>query len=205
MKAAARQPSPAGPARAAALAPQALPRRRSGWRDRWRRRSRPGCRSRAAPARRRSHFAPAPARGDALDWRSSLPTRAGKTSARDSGGRPCRPRDWPRRLAASAGAIVAHDLELEAPGRLVVADHLDQVRLLLITEVDAILAKHRPPPALGSTATTTRGYRKKSGAAAVRCSERPSGISTCLAQRSRARATRRCLDLAQPAPRRETD
>ena len=53
--------------------------------------------------------------------------------------RAARVHDLPR----AAGTIVAHDLELEAAGRLVVADHLDEVVLLLVAEIDAVLEQRR--------------------------------------------------------------
>ncbi len=80
----------------------------------------------------------------------------------------------------SAGAVVAHDLELEPRCRLVVADDLDEVRLFLVAKIETIAREHPVPAPSPVTAMTTRGNAKKSGAATVRCSERPSGISTGL-------------------------
>src|SRR5258708_36525178 len=38
--------------------------------------------------------------------------------------------------------VVFDQLELEAAGRLVVADHLDQVGLLLVAKIEAVLEQH---------------------------------------------------------------
>ena len=52
-------------------------------------------------------------------------------------------------LAFTVGAIVAHQLELEASRGLVVTDHFDQVRPLLITEEEAILDMRSGRPVVG--------------------------------------------------------
>ena len=46
-------------------------------------------------------------------------------------------------LACAALAVVPHHLELEPAGRLVVADYLDEVALLLVADVDPVLEERR--------------------------------------------------------------
>ena len=79
-----------------------------------------------AAAGRRSN-----ARRDGWVCTRLAPTPGARRSAPGSDGRRSHSRGA-RRDLTPAGPIVAHDLELEAAGRLVVADHLDEVALLLV-------------------------------------------------------------------------